>query len=255
MHMATAAPIAPGPFASGPVAAPAARDPRYDNQPPLEERLMLEFVEDLDAQGVTAKIAQLVTNAADARKCDSEHVAGQIGDFCKQTGTITRMVNETREKYNRPLLTAQKTLKGKADALLAPLIAAADRLRADLNRYTREEAQRRAEELRQRELEAQRAREALERENIAPEVIAEVVEAPKLEKAPIARGDYGSTVGTTTKWFHEIESVRQLPDRLLKHPKVVEQLDKLVAAEIRSASGKCEIKGVRIWSDQVAVVR
>jgi hypothetical protein len=34
--MATA-PVVPGPFASGPVAAPA-RDPRYDNQPPLEER-------------------------------------------------------------------------------------------------------------------------------------------------------------------------------------------------------------------------
>jgi ABC-type transporter Mla subunit MlaD len=197
MHMATAAPIAPGPFASGPVAAPAARDPRYDNQPPLEERLMLEFVEDLDAQGVTAKIAQLVTNAADARKCDSEHVAGQIGDFCKQTGTITRMVNDTREKYNRPLLTAQKTLKGKADALLAPLLAAADRLRADLNRFTREEAQRRAEEHRSASSRHSAPVKPSSARTSHPRSLPRS-STPKVEKAPIARGDYGSTVGTTT---------------------------------------------------------
>jgi hypothetical protein len=75
------------------------------------------------------------------------------------------------------------------------------------------------------------------------------------EPAPLARGNYGSRVGTTTVWRHEIDSIRQLPDRLLKHPKVREQLDKLIAAEIRSASGKLEIKGVRIWKDTKAAVR
>jgi hypothetical protein len=257
--MATAAPIiTPGPFAKrddgDTVLHP--QDPRHGNEPPLEERLLMEFVEDLDRQGITAKINDLVDGAGRAPKCDSEEVAGKIGDFCKQTTTVTKLVNDTREKYNRPLLNAQKTLKGKADGLLAPLLAAVGKLRDDLNRYTREEAARRAEEQRKREEEAQRAREALERENIAPEVIAEVVETPApVKAAPIARGDYGSRVGTTTVWHHEIESVRQLPDRLLKHPKVVEVLDKLIAAEIKSASGKCEIKGVRIWSDQQAVVR
>lgn len=251
--MATTAPISPGPFSGS--APAAARDPRYDNQPPLEERVMLEFVEDLEAQGITAKIGDLVEAAARAPKCDSEGVAGKLGDFCKQARDVEKRVNDTREKYNRPLLNAQKTLKGKADGLLAPLLSAVGKLRDELNRFARDEAARRAEEQRKAEAEAQRAREALERENIAPEVIAQVVETPKVEAAPIARGDYGSRVGTTTVWHHEIESVRQLPDRLLKHPKVVEALDKLIAAEIRAASGKCTIKGVRIWSDQAAVVR
>jgi hypothetical protein len=249
--------IAPGPFASRPAEAPLdGRDPRHDNQPPLEERLLMDFAEDLEDQGVTRKISDLVNSAGNAPRCDSEEIAGKIGDFCKQAREIEKRVNDTREKYNRPLLTAQKTLKGRADGLLAPLLAAAAKLRDDLNRFTREEAARRAEELRKREDEARRAREALERENIAPEVIAEIIEEPTRAKpAPIARGDYGSRVGTTTVWFHEIESVRQLPDRLLKHPKVVEALDKLIAQEIKSASGKLEIKGVRIWSDQQAVVR
>lgn len=255
--MATAAPVQPGPFATGPVAAAplGGRDPRHDNQPPLEERLLMDFVEDLDAQGITRKIAELVSSSENAPKCDSEAVAGKIGDFCKQTTTVTKLINDTREKYNRPLLNAQKTLKGKADGLLAPLLAAAERLRADLNRFTREEAARRAEEQRQREAEAQRAREALERENIAPEVIAEIVETPKAVKAePIARGDYGARVGTTEVWNFEIENMRKVPDRYLKHPKVQEALESVVRAAIRTEKIRA-LPGVRIWSEQQAVVR
>lgn len=247
--MATA-PVAPGPFAAS---APA-RDPRYDNQPPLEERLMQEFAEELEREGITARIGELVDSAARAPKCDSEAVAGRIGDLCKLARDVEKRVNDTREKYNRPLLNAQKTLKGKADGLLAPLLTAVGKLRDELNRFTREEAARRAEEQRRREEEAQRAREALERENIAPEVIAEVVEAPRVEAAPIARGDYGSRVGATTVWNFEIESIRQVPDRYLKHPKVKEALESVIRAAIRTEKAR-EIKGVRIWEGTQAVVR
>jgi hypothetical protein len=46
----------------------AARDPRYDNQPPLEERVMLEFVEDLEREGVTARIQELSKAPAACRR-------------------------------------------------------------------------------------------------------------------------------------------------------------------------------------------
>jgi hypothetical protein len=197
---------------------------------------MQEFAEDLEAQGVTARIQELVEGAGRAPKCDSEEVAGKIGDLCKLARDVEKRVNDTREKYNRPLLNAQKTLKGKADGLLAPLLSAsrqAPRRPQPLHPRRSRPPRRGAAQGRGR---GARAREALERENIAPEVIAEVVQAPKVEAAPIARGDYGSRVGTTTVWHHEIESVRQLPDRLLKHAKVVETLDKLIAAEITPPS-------------------
>ena len=72
----------------------------------------------------------------------------------------------------------------------------------------------------------------------------------------MARGDLGARVGTRTVWHHEIESVRQLPDRLLKHPKVLDALNVVIAAEIRSmGTTKTDIKGVRIWSTQAAAVR
>lgn len=248
-------PITPGPFAGRRVEeAPLhPQDPRHGNNPPLEEQVMLEFVEDLEAQGITAKISELVDAAARAPKCESEEVAGKIGDFCKQARDVEKRINDTREKYNRPLLNAQKTLKGKMDAMLQPLLTAGGKLREDLNRYTREEAARRAEEQRKRDEEAQRAREALERENIAPEVIAEVVETPKIEAAPIARGDYGSRVGTVNVWHHEIQSVRQVPDRFLKHPKVVAALEQVIGQAVRG--GEREIKGVHIWSTTEARVR
>jgi hypothetical protein len=250
--MATA-PVAPGPFATSATAA--ARDPRYDNKPPLEDQVMLEFDEDLEREGIKDRIAELLANAG---KCpesfDDEATAGKVGDFIRLARDVEKRVNDAREKHNRPLLNAQRGLKGRADAVLQPLLQAGATLRSRLNAFTTREANRRAEEQRQREAEAQRAREALEREHVAPEVINQVVETPKPEAAPIARGDYGSRVGATTVWNFEIESMRQVPDRYLKHPKVKEALESVIRAAIRTEKVR-EIKGVRIWEGTQAVVR
>jgi hypothetical protein len=235
------------------------RDARLDNAPPLDERVVQEFIEDVDRDGITARIAELTEAAGRAPKCEDRMVAGKIGDLCKLAGDVTKRLDAAREKHNRPLLTAQRNLKARADALIAPLTTAINALRDDLNRFTREETARRDAERRRQEEEARRLREeqeriAAEREKAgepAPPPVEIVV--PKAEPAPIARGDYGSRVGTQKVWLHEIESVRQLPDRLLKNPRVIEALDKVIAAEIRS--GAREVKGVKIWSEDRAVIR
>lgn len=240
-----------GPFDSGssqPFAA-SERDPRYDNQPPLEQRIMLEFEEDLDREGVKSRIAELLANAAKAPPCDSEAIAGKIGDFCRQASEIEKHVNAAREKHNRPLLNAQRALKGKADELVGPLLSAVARLRTDLNAFMAAEARKAREEQARRDREAMEARAAAA--EVAPQ-LAEQIQAAPVEK-PIARGELGAKVGTRKVWHHEIESVRQLPDRLLKNPRVIEALDKVIAAEIRA--GTKEIKGCRIWSEDEAVVR
>lgn len=70
---------------------------------------------------------------------------------------------------------------------------------------------------------------------------------------PVVRGDLGSRVGTTTVWRHEILSVRQLPDAILKHEKVVEAINKVIAAQVRG--GARSIKGTRIWDEKAVAVR
>jgi hypothetical protein len=255
----------PGPFARppkatepGPVEA-GERDPNFDNQPPLEERVVQDFMEDLHTPGegvaaIKARIDELLASAARApEKCESEADAGKLGDLCKLARDALARLEAAREKHNRPLLNATRALKARADQLGVPLERAIIDVRGRLSAWTNAEAARVAEERRKAEAERQRLQDEADAHASLPEY-APRVEAPKIAD-PVARGDYGARVGTRTVHHHEIESVRKLPDRILKHPKVVEALDKIIAAEIRSASGKCTITGVRIWSTQEAAVR
>jgi hypothetical protein len=283
MQMASTATHRPGPFASGPVTQPGPvesgeRDARFDNEPPLEERIVMEFMEDLQKPGeqggpsIAGRIEQLLASAARVPETCDETIAGGIGDLCKQAREVAQRLETARDKHNRPLLNAQRSLKGRADGLIAPLNDAIAKVRRQLDDFTRREAARREEE-RRREEEARRIaeeeRRKLEeatRNRLEEQGLGDVVPAdepifapapppPAAAPTPMARGDYGARVGTTKVYCHEIESIRQLPDRLLKHPKVKEQLDKLIAAEIKSAKGQIEIKGVRIWEDSRATVR
>lgn len=249
------APPRQGPFASAPAAEPGptpSRDPRYDNQPPLEERIMLEFAEDLDREGITRRVQELLASAGRTPEtCDSQSIAGKLGDLCKQARDVAQRIDAAREKHNRPLLNAQRALKGRADSIVGPLNDAVALIRTKLNNFMAAEARRVDEERRLAEEAANRARIAAA-EQAGPEQPLPTIEPAKVE-APIARGDLGARVGTRTVWHHEIESVRQLPDRILKNPRVIESLDKVIAAEVRG--GTRDIKGARIWSAQEAAVR
>jgi hypothetical protein len=71
---------------------------------------------------------------------------------------------------------------------------------------------------------------------------------------PVARGDLGSRVGTRTVWKHEIEvPIAKLPKAILENEKVRAAVDQVIGAMIRG--GTREIKGVRVYSEQVADVR
>lgn len=250
--MADAAFPPSGPFEIGQepfVGAEAHAHSRYDNQPPLEDRVMLEFQEDIEREGIKARIEELVESCAKAPKCDSQEIAGKIGDFLRQASEVEKRLNAAREKHNRPLLNAQRSLKGKADEIMAPLLRAAGDLRNGLNFFMAGEARRAREEEARRQREAAEARAAAQ--TISPEM-AEQIHAPKIEK-PVARGELGAKVGTRKVYKHKILSVRQLPDRILKNPRVIEALDKVIAAEIRA--GTHELKGCEIWAEDEAVVR
>lgn len=244
---------------------PEARDPRYDNQPPLEERVVMEFDDVLTRERLNARIHELTASAARVPETIDATVAGGIGDLLKQARAARVRVEEIREGQNRPILNAQRALKGRADAVLAPMDEAMNSVKRRLDSYMAEERRkadeaRRAAEAEARRLQEEAAREAKRREEEAAAAGREVepaapppVIAPAKVEAPVVRGDYGSRVGTKVVWKHRIESVRKLPDHLLKHEKVVEALDKVIAAQIRG--GAREIKGVEIWQEHEASVR
>lgn len=233
---------------------------RHHNQPPLEERLVMDFEEQLRDDGLTKRIDDIVTSASKVPDVIDQTVAGKIGDLIAMARTCRKAVEERRETHNRPLLNAQRALKGRADALLAPLDTAINAVKRSLDAYMAEEARkadlarREAEEQARiaREAAEEAAREASANDQPAPTPPPPVIEPAHIEQ-PVARGDMGTRVGTRTVWKHKIESVRQLPDAILKNERVVEALDKVIAAQIRG--GAREIKGTTIWSEQVADVR
>lgn len=227
------------------------------NRPPLDEMIVAEFMEGLarDHPGLIDKIDQLTERGKDAGPCQDEDLAGKYGDFIKMAGSAAKAVESEREHHNRPILNAQRALKAKADALVGPLLRAVDNVRRQLDAFMAEQRRIAEEARRKAEEEARKAREAAEAAAAESDAeaapVVEVTPAPV--EQPVVRGDYGARVGTRTEWHHEIQSVRQLPDSILKHPTVIEALDKVILGLVRG--GTREIKGCRIWSEQKAAVR
>ncbi|QTH19751.1 hypothetical protein HRJ34_15390 [Rhizorhabdus wittichii] len=271
------------------IAAAVANDPAENpravigsNRPPIDEQVVIDLAEALVAEGLTKRIEDLLASFGRAPEITSPEIAGRYAEIIKQMVAAQKAVEAEREKLNRPLLTAQRALKGRADAVVASLkeaeTVARARLKkfddhiAELERQREAEAQRIAEQERQRlqaiaDQEAQKERDRLQaieneraaaeaREAAVVEVQAETVEVAvevTTNAGPIAQGDFGAKVSRTTTWKHEIISVRQLPDSILKHAKVVEAIDKVIAAQVRS--GTREMKGVRIFAETGIAIR
>lgn len=277
-----------------PAAAPNPRAVMGDNKPPLEESVVAEFLEGLLADNdVLARIKSLTDKGLTALPCNDEETAGKYADFVKMCVAAAKRVEAERETHNRPMLNAQRALKGRADSILAPLGKAEANVRAQISAFAT--AQRQKEEERQRLIqeearrvaaaaEAERARlqaiadanakaeaarlQAIEderaaaeaREAIKVEVAAPVIEAftpePIAKADPakaIAQGVLGAKVGSTTKYEFKIISVRQLPDAILNHPNVVEAMRKVIRQRVNG--GERTIKGTEIWPETNTVIR
>lgn len=267
-------------------AQPETENPRAvlgNNRPPLDEQIAIDLAEALEVEGVTARIAELLASAGRAPAViETAEVAGNYADLIKLMVAAGKAVDAEREKLNRPILNAQRALKGRADAIVEPLRLAELEARKKVAAYTHDqiekERQREAEARRIAEVERQRlqaiadaeaakerarlqdiedARAAEEaREAVAVEVQAEVVEVePELiaEPAAMVRGDYGAKVVATTVWRHRIVSVRKLPNAILNHAKVIEAIDKVIASQVRG--GTRELTGCEIFSETGTTIR
>lgn len=286
-----------------------------NNNPPIDEQIVVDLAEALATAGLTSRIAELIASAGRASAITTPDIAGRYADLIKQMVAAGKAVDAEREKLNRPLLNAQRALKGRADAIKTPLEVEEVAARAKVRAYDAEQAEierkaRAAVELAERkareEAEAERRRlqaiadeqarqerlrlqaiadeaarverlrrQAIEDERAAAEareaatVVVEVetveVEAPVVAVGVIytptapeplrtqIQGDMGAKVARVTTWHHRILSVRQLPDTILKHAKVVEALDKVIAAQVRG--GAREMKGCEIYSETGTAIR
>ena len=101
-------------------------------------------------------------------------------------------------------------MKGRADALLAPMDRATDELKPKLDAWAADHAE-------------------------------------------VVHGDMGARVGHRTGWEFEVTDYAKLPLNIRRHPTVLEAIDKVVRALVKS--GERKIPGVKIWSSKKASVR
>lgn len=231
------------------------------NRAPLEEQVVIDLADALEAEGITKRIKDLIASAGRAPEITSPEIAGRYADMIKQMVTAGKAVEAEREKLNRPILTAQRALKGRADAIVAPLAAEELAARAKVRKFDddlataerkrQQEAFDRAAAERKRLQDIEDAKAAAEKRDAA---VVEVAPEPvEVAAPPSIQGDFGAKVSRTTIYKHEILSVRQLPDSILTHAKVIEALDKVIAAQVRG--GVREMKGCRIFPETGIAIR
>lgn len=235
---------------------------RHHNQPPLEERVAMDFIDELTKEGITQRIVDITASAGRVPEINGQAVAGKVGDLIKQASAVKKRVEEIREVHNRPLLNAQRGLKARMDGLLLDMDAAIRAVRQRLDAFIAAEARKADEARRAAEAEARRIREeeearraaAIEAGTPAEALPPPPVVTPAEVERPIVRGDMGATVATRTVWKHEIEvPIARLPKAILENAKVVDAINQVIGAQIRA--GTREIKGVRIFSDVQSAVR
>lgn len=115
--------------------------PAGHNQPPLEDKVTLEFEEALRLKGLDVRVREITEAADRAPVVDNEEAAGQVGDLIAQAGEAAKAVEAEREVLNRPLLTAQRTMKAKADAIVAPMRVAIIPLKDALDAFMADRGQ------------------------------------------------------------------------------------------------------------------
>jgi hypothetical protein len=107
---------------------------QHHNDPPLEARVTIDFDDALRARGLDARVAEIVESAdRSPDPIESADDAGKAADLVAMARDAKQAIDAERELLNRPLLTAQRSLKARADSIVAPMEAAVSTIRDRLD--------------------------------------------------------------------------------------------------------------------------
>lgn len=240
---------------------------RHHNEPPLEERIAMEFRDALleDRPNFLARLDEFVA-AVDRAKVTDDETLGRAGDLAKMLRAAKQHVDETHKVVKQPYLDGGRAVDAEKNRLSILITDASYKLSTAMNEFMAErEAERRrqeqlriAEERRQAELaaEAERQRQAALGEN-NPEVIAEIesvsMAAAAVKRPEPVRSDAGATVSGKTVWNSDVEDMAKAFRAVKGDEKVQQAIRDAVGRLVRA--GQREIPGVRIWSTVQAVAR
>lgn len=240
---------------------------RHHNEPPLEERIAMEFRDALleERPQFIARLDDFIT-AVDRAEVTDDETLGKAGDLDKMLRAAEQHVNEVHEKVKRPYLDAGRAADAEKKGFIGRISNGRFKLRDMMNGYmAKREAERRAEEARIAAEQRKAAEEAAAAERARqealgvndPEAVA-AIEAVALapaetRRAEPVRSDAGSTVSARTVWNSDVEDFAKAFKAVKGDEKVQQAIRDAVQRLVRA--GQREIPGTRIWSTQQAVAR
>lgn len=238
-----------------------------NNEPPLEERIQMEFRDALleDRPNFMTRMGEAIAAVGRAEVTNDDQL-GKAGDLEKILRACDQHIAATHQVVKRPYLEGGRACDAEKTRLLGPITQARSDLMEMMNAFMakreaarrKEEAERAAEERRQAELAAQAERErqaALGENN--PEAVAEIEAVAMAAAAPKrpepVRSDAGATVSGKTVWNSQVEDMAKAFKAVRGDEKVQQAIRDAVQRLVRA--GQREIPGVRIWSTVQAVAR
>jgi len=108
----------------------------HHNEPPLEARVLMDFENALRARELDARVNVIIASADRSPEViETPEEAGKAADLVAMARDAKQAIEGEREILNRPLLIAQRSLKGRADGVVAPMEAAVAVVRDRLDAY------------------------------------------------------------------------------------------------------------------------
>lgn len=196
------------------------------NNPPLEETIVMEFDANLREHDfdLLARIDEIEGKAAKAGPCYDAETAGRYGDAVKSAVAAIRLIDAERETLNRPILTAQRALMGKAKTYTERLAVAEKRIRGHLDAYTEREKQKRIAEERERQRiideENARLRRLAEEERQRQQAIADAAARKERERLQAIEDERAAAEAREAKEVEvEAEVVEVAPAPVVEAPR------------------------------------
>lgn len=260
------------------------------NEPPLEERIGMEFREALLSERPDFEDRMAASIAAVGRAVvNDDETLGKAGDLERILRACEGHITETHKAVKEPYLAGGRAVDAEKNRLVEKITPARMKLRDMMNGYLAEkqareraaeqkrlaEARAAAEAAARTEREAREAEEAAaravaeaktaeERANAEALAVAAAIEAEEkmaqaqLAAAPAARSepvrsDAGATVSGRKVWVSEVQDYTLAFIEVEDNPKVREAIDKAIAALVKA--GKRTIPGTKVWEEIQAVAR
>ena len=237
------------------------------NEPPLEDRIAMEFRDALldERPDFLTRMDDAIAAVGRAEVTDDETL-GRAGDLDRILRACAQRIDDTHKAVKQPYLDGSRACDAEKRRLTGPVDDARFKLRDMMNAFMAErEAARRAEEARIRAAQvaaaeaaaaAERARQEAAGEN-DPEAVAAVEAvalAPTAAKRPEpVRSDAGATVSGRQVWHSQVEDYAKAFKHVRSDPKVREAVDAAVQRLVKA--GQRELTGVKVWSTTQAVAR